>query len=150
YGDEHRPIHYAVMKRSPTMVRLLMRRGANARHGIHPHRDATSAWTIAKERGYDEIVAIIEEEEQNRHEAGAESEPRPELIGDETARAAVAAGNIDWVRARCAEGTWSNPIRWDAGGLLTVAVRQNQPDMLRLLLDYGFDPDERVSSGEGD
>src|SRR5690349_6726119 len=60
YGDEHRPIHFAVMKRSPEMVRLLMRHGADARHGIHPHRDATSAWTIARERGYDEIAAIIE------------------------------------------------------------------------------------------
>src|SRR5256885_15428124 len=31
YGDEHRPIHYAVMKRSAEMVRLLMRHGADAR-----------------------------------------------------------------------------------------------------------------------
>jgi len=80
YGDEHRPIHYAVMKRSPEMVRLLMRHGANARHGIHPHRDATAAWTIAKERGYQEIVAIIEEEELRRGEPG--SAARPEVIGD--------------------------------------------------------------------
>jgi len=43
YGDEHRPIHFAVMNRSPEMVRLLMRYGANARQGIHPHRDATEA-----------------------------------------------------------------------------------------------------------
>jgi ankyrin repeat protein len=43
-----------------------------------------------------------------------------------------------------------NPVRWDGGGLLTVAVRHNQPEMLSLLLDFGFDPDERVSSGEGD
>ena len=37
--------------------------------GIYPHRDATSALTIATERGYDEIVAIIREEEQRRREA---------------------------------------------------------------------------------
>src|SRR4029077_17078495 len=48
YGDEHRPIHFAVMKRSPEMVRLLMRHGADARQGIDPHRDATTAWTIAQ------------------------------------------------------------------------------------------------------
>ena len=148
YGDEHRPIHYAVMKRSPEMVRLLMRHGANARHGIHPHRDATAAWTIAKERGYQEIVAIIEEEELRRGEAG--SAPRPEAIGDEAARAAVASGDMEWLRARLAEGSLVNPIRWDGGGLLTVAVRHNRPEMLPLLLDFGFDPDERVSSGEGD
>ena len=80
YGDEHRPIHYAVMKRSPEMVRMLMRHGANAREGIHPHRDATAAWTIAKERGYDEIVAIIEEEEERRDRV-TEDEPKVEVAG---------------------------------------------------------------------
>jgi len=148
YGDEHRPIHYAVMKRSPEMVRLLMRHGANARQGIHPHRDATTAWTIAKERGYEEIVAIIEEQEQRRGEK--DSAPTDEVIGDEAARAAVASGDVGWLRARQKEGTLGNPVRWDGGGLLTVAVRHNRPEMLSLLLDFGFDPDERVSSGEGD
>lgn len=148
YGDEHRPIHYAVMKRSPHMVRLLMQHGANARQGIDPHRDATTAWTIAKERGYEELVAIIEEEEQRRVEAKSAREA--EVIGDERARDAVAAGDMEWLQARHAEGTLVNPIRWDGGGLLTVAVRHNRPEMLALLLDFGFDPDERVSSGEGD
>jgi hypothetical protein len=153
YGDEHRPIHYGVMKRSPKMVRLLMRRGANARQGIHPHRDATTAWTIAKERGYDEIAAIIEEEEEQQRREREEvtrDAPKAEVIGDEAARAAVASGDVEWLRARHADGTLVNAIRWDDGGLLTVAVRHNRPEMLRLLLDYGFDPDERVSSGEGD
>jgi ankyrin repeat protein len=148
YGDEHRPIHYAVMKRSPEMVRLLMRHGANARQGIHPHRDATMAWTIAKERGYEEIVAIIEEEEQGRSEA--KSAPKTEVVSDEGARAAVASGDMKWLRAQHAEGTLVNSIRWDGGGLLTVAVRHNRPEMLALLLDFGFHPDEPASSGEGD
>ena len=50
YGDEHRAIHYAVIHRRPEIARLLMRKGANARAGIHPHRDATSALTLARER----------------------------------------------------------------------------------------------------
>ena len=151
YGDEHRPIHFAVMNRSPEMVRLLMRQGANARHGIDPHRDATAAWTIAKERGYDDIVAIIEEEEQRQRQPDeSESEPAAKPVGDEAARAAVAAGDIEWLRARYAAGALTNPIRWDGGGLLTVAVEHNQMEILLLLLDFGFDPDERVSSGEGD
>src|SRR5262249_12943317 len=33
---------------------------------------------------------------------------------------------------------------------LTVAVQHDRDDVLRLLLEFGFDPDERVSSGEGD
>jgi ankyrin repeat protein len=148
YGDEHRPIHFAVMRRSSAMVRLLMRHGANARQGIDPHRDATTAWTLAKERGFDEIVSIIEEEEGPRtppDEAPAEA-PR----GDEPARAAVAAGDEAWLRARHSEAALVNTVRWDEGGLLTVAVRQNRPEMLRLLLEFGFDPDERVAEGQGD
>lgn len=65
-----------------------------------------------------------------------------------TSRAAVALGEADWLRARHAEETLANPITWEAGGLLTV--RHNRPDMLALLLDFGFDPDERVASGEGE
>src|SRR5208282_3400922 len=48
------------------MVRLLMEQGADARKGIYPRREATNALTLATERGYDEIVAIIREEEQRR------------------------------------------------------------------------------------
>jgi ankyrin repeat protein len=150
YGDEHRPIHYAVMQRSPEMVRLLMQHGADARQGIHPHRDATSAWTLAKERGYEEIVAIIEDEERKRPVEETKDAQDAEVFGDEAARAAVASGDIEWLRAKHAAGTLVNPVRWNGGGLLTVAVRHNRPDVLRLLLDFGFDPDERVSSGEGD
>ena len=36
-------LHYAVFNRSPEMVRLLMRHGAPARHGVYPHRDATTS-----------------------------------------------------------------------------------------------------------
>jgi len=51
------------------MVRLLMQRGADARQGVYPHRDATTALTIATERGYADIVAIIREEERQRSRA---------------------------------------------------------------------------------
>jgi len=61
-NDEHRGLHYAVLRRDAAMARLLMEAGADARKGIFPHRDATSAWTLARERHYDDIVAVIEEE----------------------------------------------------------------------------------------
>ena len=65
-NDEHRALHHAVLRRRPEMVRLLMHRGADARKGIWPHRDATAPFTMAVERGYDEIVRIIETEERRR------------------------------------------------------------------------------------
>ena len=151
YGDEHRAIHYAVMHRHPEIARLLMQNGTNARAGIHPHRDATSAWTLAQERGYDEIVAIIEEEEERTAKPAPDpsTAPAPEP-GEEAARTAVANGDLPWLLARLAEGKLTNHVGWHDGGLLTVAVRNNRIEVLEFLLESGFDPDERVSSGEGD
>ena len=65
-NDEHRALHHAVLQRRPDIVRLLMQHGADARKGIWPHRAATTAFTLAVERGYDEVVRIIEEEESRR------------------------------------------------------------------------------------
>jgi ankyrin repeat protein len=241
-NDEHRALHYAVLHRAPEMVLLLMEHGADARKGIYPHRDATSALTIAIERGYGEIVAIIQEEEQCRRAAmngsNTAAAPAPDKLynaiergdnsaaiamleaepgaihscnrdgwtplhvaassmnealvewllergadvnrrgpGDRTAldlaaelkhrdaeqfaavarmlrqhgapltaRSAVALGDTDWVadwvRARHAEGTPPNPM--EDGGLLTIAVKHDRPEMLALLLDLGLDPDGRV------
>ena len=151
YGDEHRAIHYAVMHRQPEITRLLMRKGANARAGIHPHRDATSAWTLARERGYDDIVAIIEEEENRKAKPAHQSTIAPAMELDNAERTAVANGDLKWLRSSLAEGKLANQVRWSDGGLLTVAVRNNRPEALQFLLDEcKFDPDERVSGGEGD
>lgn len=67
-GDERRALHFAVLGRNAAMVKLLMEAGADARKGVYPHREATSSLTIARDRGYDEIVALIEEEERLRRE----------------------------------------------------------------------------------
>lgn len=235
-------LHAAVLDRLPELVRLLMQHGANARVGIYPHRDATSPLTIATERGYDEIVAIIRDEEQRRQQAkngvggradelfaaiqsgddesahrlmesdpplvrvrhpvfewtplhvaaytlnarlvawlldhgadvmarGRRSEMTPldaashppgevregdraarfaavahvllERGAELTARGAVALGNADWLRARHADGTLINPID-ESGGLLRIAVTHNRRNILALLLEFGFDPDERT------
>jgi ankyrin repeat protein len=149
YADERRPIHFAVMHRSLEMVRFLMQEGADARAGIHSHREATTAWMMAKDRGYDDIVALIEAAERRRTARAGEAQER-DVRADEEARAAVTEGNIQWLRARHAAGALSNSIHWDEGGLLTVAVKANRPDVLTLLLDFGFDANERVAGGEGD
>ena len=157
YGDEHRAIHYAVMHRQPEIARLLMRKGANARAGIHPHRDATSAWTLARERGYDDMVAIIEEEEKRNEKESIKADPaqhaaiKPATELDSAERTAVANGDLPWLRSRLAEGKLANHVQWRDGGLLTTAVTNNRPEVLRFLLEEcQFDPDERVSGGEGD
>jgi ankyrin repeat protein len=244
--NEHRALHYAVLDRNPDMVRLLMDRGADPFKGIWPHRDSTSALTIATERGYDDILGIIKDALRRRaaersvrpadeaapaidrsspivarvweafqtgDEAAVlaclEAEPRLahwhqgdgwtmlhqaslmlfldvakrlvaqgadvnacepcswtplELVGVDrktftpekaaamrdfliargakmTAGAAVAMGDTAWLKARHAEGTLSDPS--DGYGLVSRAAMRRQPEVLHLLLDLGFDPDER-------
>jgi ankyrin repeat protein len=65
-GFEIRAIHIAVMARDVEMTRLLLEAGADTRDGIWPNRDATSPRTIAEERGYDEIVALMTAQEEQR------------------------------------------------------------------------------------
>ena len=65
-GFEIRAIHIAVMARDLEMTRLLLEAGADTRGGIWPNRDATSPRTIAEERGYDEIVALMAAHEKKR------------------------------------------------------------------------------------
>ena len=67
-NNEHRALHYAVLRRDVPMVRLLMKAGADARKGIWPHRDATSAMAIARDREYSDVITVIEDEELRRRE----------------------------------------------------------------------------------
>ena len=211
-SSELQMLHYAVFNRSREMVRLLMRHGASARHGVYPHRNATTPLAIAIARDYDDIVAVINEEERRLVEktgsvveapgtgitplhaaarrldvgqvgalleAGVDPNARdmrdhvpldwaayastPEnferfetIVGSLIARggaltapAAVVLGDTGWLRARHAGGLLVNPIE-DSGGLLRIAVTHDRADVLSLLLDLGFDPDERLRLDIGD
>jgi ankyrin repeat protein len=136
---ERLALHIAVLGRNAAMTRLLMEHGANARSGIWPYRKETHAITLAAERGYDEIVAIIQETELlgKKAERGPVAPP-PEI---HPAASAVVRGDAGWILARQAEGTLINPASGD--GLLTLAVKHDRPEILALLLELGFDPDER-------
>ncbi|MDR3701046.1 MAG: ankyrin repeat domain-containing protein [Candidatus Sulfopaludibacter sp.] len=137
---ERLPLHIAVQRRDAAMVRHLMERGADAHSGIWPYRKDTQAVVMAAERGYDEIVDIIREQELKREKlepAPAPDAPEPAM---EPAAAAVVRGDAAWIRERHAEGALRDPLTGD--GLLALAVKRDRPDMLALLLELGFDPDE--------
>ena len=75
--DEHRALHHAVLARSADTVRLLMAHGADPRKGIYPHREATTAVALAADRGYAEIVSILQDEERRRRPEGMQDVPLP-------------------------------------------------------------------------
>ena len=242
-NNEHRAIHYAVMNRNIDAVRVLMEAGADHNSGIYPHRDATGAYTMARERGLDDIVHVIREEDERRKLAAcknvtitdendalfeAVSEGRdeaaldvldrhPELLDachrnggsiihaaashgryrlvrelldrgadithltpegqspldgavlnvrgrnrplnegclictgillqagcEQSIESAVALGDFEFVRAFAR----AHPERFQANdsernGLLTIAVQNDNIDMVRMLLDLGLHPDDR-------
>ena len=144
-NDEHKPLHVAVLHRQPAVARLLMQRGADARRGIWPHRDATGALTIAEERGDDEIAGIIREEERRRNRPAA-------LLGDHNLAVIVAAYNAgdedaivafvtdhpEFAGLKSAGGY--TPLHWAAArGLARAAA---------WLLDHGADPGARTTADE--
>jgi ankyrin repeat protein len=66
-----------------------------------------------------------------------------------TSRAAVAIGDQQAVRQMHNAGQLINENHTLRGGLLSIAVRVNRPEMVSLLLDLGFDPDETVPGDDG-
>jgi len=66
---EQQLIHLAVVHDDEPMVRLLVELGADPRRGIWPHRESTTAHTMARERGLDHLVRAIEQVEADRRES---------------------------------------------------------------------------------
>ena len=237
---EMRPIHMAIVRRDLALTRLLLEFGAETEGGIWPNRDATGPYTMARDRGYDEILEAIREAREKRGARGPSDDGRRKLqdayrTGSEEAMVAVFEQHpelgqmcppdgvtmlhqaatrgalliMKWllhhgadVNRKCDKSYWVqewtpldfaasgqggewlfdnarfqrvatlllehgaelSPIsaaalgRWDflekrskaeLGGklVLEAAVKGNQPDTLRRLLDLGLDPDERWQLG---
>jgi ankyrin repeat protein len=126
---EQRAIHIATLRRDSAMVRLLMEHGADARVGMWPHRDATSALTFAMERGFDEIAAIIHEEERRRNALVPSATALPELewCADEDRAIQLLDANPVLVHQCDADG-WT---------MLHAAAGMLQPRVVEWLLAHG-------------
>jgi ankyrin repeat protein len=135
------------LQRRPEIVRVLMQHGADARKGIWPHRDATSPLTIATERGYAEIVAIIRDEE-HRHSpvsAPAAETPVPANLldafqrGDQEAMIASLDAQPSLIRAPDPQ-TGMTALHWASANLW---------DRLSAwLIDRGADVSARNTAGQ--
>lgn len=181
---------------------------APTRQGVYPLRDATTPHALAVQRGAEDLVRIIEEEEHQRREPGGRLPEEPSALHraafalDRDAIARLLDGGADpndsryhglapadaaahrwyqtdttlasdvirlllrrgarmtpaaaavlddraWLRKRIDAGALANQIE-DSGGLLRIAVTHNRSEILAMLLDAGFDPDERIRFTQGD
>ncbi len=110
--------------------------GPDARKGVFPHRDATTAFALAQDREYADIVAAIEEEEQRRRQGmscpNATSSPVQDQInvaireGDNAAAIRLLEADVSLVRAcvaRRLESFCSTPGTLPLRHLKEVAFR---------------------------
>jgi ankyrin repeat protein len=156
----HTPLHYAVLGRMPEMVRILMASGADARvgtAGIHALRDAASPLSMAIDRGYEEIVAIVREQREEEARRASRPPSVAEVVvpvpvpvePESTERSAVMSGDAELLRRMHEQRDLVTP-RDEDGWLLRLAVDYDQPEVLTLLLDFGLDPDARVRVEDDD
>lgn len=134
-GDEHRVLHYAVLRRDRAMVKLLMEAGADARKGIYPHRDATSALAIARDREYHDIVAIIEEEERLRREEMSCPNATISPAQDQINRAIRKGENAAAIRLLEADGSLIQACDREGATPLHIAAEETNAEMVAWLLE---------------
>ncbi len=146
-NDERRAIHFAVINRKADAVELLMEAGSDAHKGIYPNRTATTASSIAKDREYTEITAVIDQTEQRRREKvscpNATVTPLQEQIN-----ASIRRGEIDDAIARLSsDTTLVNACDRDGKSPLHVASESFSDAMAEWLLAHGADVNKLDSDG---
>lgn len=149
-------LHFAVLNRDSKMTRVLMELGSDARRGIWPHRDATAAFTIARERGYGEIVAIIEQAEERRRKEMSSVDATLSSKTDEIIKAILEDRSDEAIQIL--ESDLSLVGACNLGGVtpLHVAAWSHNPAMVGWLLDHGaavdaqaqYDVPVRLQRGE--
>ena len=139
-NDEHRALHYAVLRRNAAMVRLLMAAGADARKGIYPHRDATTAFALARDREYPEIVAAIEEEEQRRRQAMSCPNSAVSPVQDQIHQAIRQGDETEALRLLAADESLVRACDRNGRTPLHVAAASGSETLVAWLLAKGASP----------
>jgi ankyrin repeat protein len=144
--DEHQALHHAVLHRRPEIVRFLMQHGADPRKGIYPHRNATSAITLAIERGYTDIAAIIRDEEKRRPSSSfaamdaRESAAVSAAVERDDEAAIIAALDAHPALVQASDPKGRTPLHWAAARLWRHVAAW--------LLDHGADAKASTNTGE--
>ena len=146
-NNEHRGIHYAVLRRDVAMVRLLMEAGSDARKGIIPHRDATTAFALAKERDYADVVAVIEEEEQHRRQQMSCPNAPVSPLQDQINEAIRAGDKSAAIRLLEADPSLVRACDRTGGTPLHAAAQHANEEMVAWLLSHGASVRKRDIAG---
>jgi ankyrin repeat protein len=146
-NNEHRAIHYAVLRRDPGMVRLLMEAGSDARKGIFPHRDATSAMAIARDRQYSDIVAVIEEEERHRREEMSCPNATVSPIQDQISSAISRGDDVTAMHMLEDDRTLIQACDRDGASPLHLAARASSVELVAWLLERRANVHKKDSNG---
>ncbi len=139
-NDEHQALHYAVLRRDVPMVRLLMGAGANARKGIFPHRDATTASALARDRGFQDVVTAIEEEEQHRREGMSCPNVTVSPLQEQINRAIREGETEEAIRQLQADESLIRACDRNGATPLHVAAAESNEGLVEWLLERGANP----------
>jgi ankyrin repeat protein len=138
----------AVLSRNEELTCILMQLGADARVGIWPHRDVTSAFAIAVDREYSEIVAIVEREEENRHARTNQEAASPRAAFD-TLRQAIDKGSAaDAIALMEADPALVGACDVECITPLHLAAFKHDPALVGWLLDHGASPGALASRSD--
>lgn len=137
-------LHFAVLNRDAETTRVLMQLGSDAHKGIWPHRDATTAYTIAKERGYDEIVAFIEQAEESRRQERSSAGATISSKTDEIHQAILDGRCGEAIRILECDLSLAGACNNYGATPLHVAAWKHNPAMVQWLLDHGASVDARA------
>jgi ankyrin repeat protein len=146
-NNERRGLHYAVLRRDVAMVRLLMQAGADARKGIFPHRDATTAFALARDREYVDVLAVIEEEEQRRRQGMSCPNATISPVQDQINAAIREGDNSAAIRLLEADLSLVRACDRDGGTPLHVAAEAMNREMVSWLLERRASVRKRDSRG---
>lgn len=136
-NNEHRALHYAVLHNDVPMVRLLMKAGADARKGIWPHRDATSALAIARDREYREVVAAIEEQEDRRRKEMSCPNATISPVQDQINVAISNGDNATAIRLLNSDRSLIRACDRNGATPLHVAAEETNSELIAWLLEKG-------------
>ena len=141
---EMRALHMAVMRRDLEMTRLLLEFGADPDGGIWPKREATSPYVMARDRGYEEIVDVID---AARRQRGARGPKGPTDATRKLNRALQSGSDEAIVAVLDEQPDLSEMCTPDGLTLLHKTAGLGALQTMTWLLDHGADVNRKSQQG---